>query len=60
MEGQTPWPLILMMFAYAFVGWSALFAIHYHIRKRRADPKTARQAALGYAQSWQTTRSSDL
>ena len=47
------------MFAYAFVGWSALFAIHYYIRKRRAKAATAREAALGYGESWKSSRVSD-
>lgn len=51
----TPWGLILIMFAYAFAGWAALFAIHWHIRRRRTAPKTAREAAIGYGESWQTT-----
>ncbi|MCA8910680.1 MAG: hypothetical protein KDB82_03160 [Planctomycetes bacterium] len=60
MEYHTPWALILMMFSYAFVGWAALFAIHYHVRKRRTQAPTARQAAIGYGQSWNTSRSSEL
>jgi hypothetical protein len=56
----TPWGLILVMFAYAFVGWSALFAIHYHIRKRRTQAPTARHAAMGYGDSWKTSRASEI
>jgi hypothetical protein len=56
----TPWGLILVMFAYAFVGWSALFAIHYHIRKRRIQAPTARHAAMGYGDSWKTSRASEI
>jgi hypothetical protein len=56
----TPWGLILVMFAYAFVGWAALFAVHYHIRKRRIEAPTARHAAIGYGESWKTSRASEL
>lgn len=59
MDGNTPWPLIFVMFAYAFAGWSVLFAVHYHIRKHRTDPRTARHAALGYGESWKSSRLSD-
>ena len=52
---ETPWELIGVMFAYAFAGWAALFAIHYHIRRRRTQARTAREAAQGYGESWQTT-----
>ena len=57
--GTTPWALILTMFAYAFIGWTALFAIHYHLRKRRAEAPTARDAAIGYGESWKSSRASD-
>lgn len=56
----TPWPLILLMFAYAFTGWLALFAIHYHLRKRREKARTAREAALGYGDSWKSSHVSDF
>jgi len=51
---ETPWGLICVMFAYAFAGWACLFAIHYHIVRRR-QPRSAQQAAQGYGESWQTT-----
>ena len=56
----TPWGLIFMMFAYAFIGWSAMFAIHYHIRRRRTHAPTAKHAALGYGESWNSSRASEL
>lgn len=59
-EGITPWGLILLMFAYSFVGWAVLFAIHYRLRKRRAEAPTARHAAIGYGESWKSTRVSEV
>lgn len=59
MEQQTPWGLILTMFAYAFIGWTFLFAIHYYARRRRVKAPTARDAALGYGESWKSSRVSD-
>ncbi|MBZ0137085.1 MAG: hypothetical protein K8I27_12000 [Planctomycetes bacterium] len=58
-DGTTPWGLILTMFAYAFIGWTFLFAIHYRLRKRRTTAATARDAALGYGDSWKSSRASD-
>lgn len=52
----TPWALIFVMFAYALAGWAALFGVHYLIRRRKAGPRSAREVALGYGESWQTTR----
>jgi hypothetical protein len=46
--------------AYAFVGWATLFAVHYHIRKRRVEAPTARHAAIGYGESWKSSRASEL
>lgn len=60
MEGATPWGLILAMFAYAFAGWSVLFAIHYLLRRRRIAPQNARHAAMGYGESWKSSRVSDF
>ena len=59
-EGITPWGLILLMFAYSFVGWAALFAIHYRLRKRRIEAPTARHAAIGYGESWKSSRVSEV
>jgi hypothetical protein len=52
---ERPWGLICVLFAYAFAGWVALFAIHYHIRRRRNAPRSAHEAAQGYGESWQST-----
>lgn len=57
--GATPWPLILLMFAYAITGWLALFALHTHLRRRRLGARTAREAAAGYGDSWKSSRASD-
>lgn len=59
-DGITPWGLILLMFAYSFVGWAALFAIHYRLRKRRIEAPTAQHAAIGYGESWKSTRVSEV
>jgi hypothetical protein len=56
---NTPWELIIAMFAYAILGWVALFAIHACIRRKR-EPETAREAARGYQQSWNNSRSADF
>lgn len=56
----APWVLIIMMFAYAFVGWTAMFAVHCHIKRRRTNAPTARHAAIGYGESWKTSRASEL
>ncbi|MCZ7607461.1 MAG: hypothetical protein M5U25_15620 [Planctomycetota bacterium] len=59
-DGITPWGLILLMFAYSFVGWAALFAIHYRLRKRRIEAPTAQHAAIGYGESWKSSRVSEV
>jgi hypothetical protein len=51
---ETPWGLICVMFAYAFAGWAVLLAIHFHMKRRRT-PRSAREAAQGYGDSWQST-----
>jgi hypothetical protein len=51
---ETPWGLICVMFAYAFAGWAVLVAIHFHMKRRRT-PRSAREAAQGYGDSWQST-----
>lgn len=58
-DANTPWGLILTMFAYALVGWVALFAVHYQLRRRRTKAPTARDAAIGYGESWKSSRVSD-
>jgi hypothetical protein len=57
---NTPWEIIISMFAYAFIGWTVLYLIHRQMRCKRKEPRNAQEAAQGYSQSWNTTRSADF
>ena len=59
-DGTTPWYAIIMMFAYAGAGWAVFAGVYLWMRRRRAVPLTARQAATGYGESWQTNSQADL
>jgi SNF family Na+-dependent transporter len=57
---HTPWELIIAMFTYAIVGWGVLYLIHRTVAARRDEPRNATEAAKGYGESWNNSRSADL